>query len=47
MVAEVFSVAMTITLISGGNVGSGNGGGGVIGGIIQVSPEKYEFGLLM
>ena len=40
MVAELFSVAMTITLISAGIVGSGGGGGGVNSGIMQVSPER-------
>ena len=39
MVAELFSVAMTITLISAGIVGSGGGGGGVNSGIMQASPE--------
>ena len=42
MVEEVFSVAMTITFTSAGKVGSGNGGGGVIGGMIQVSPENNK-----
>ena len=39
MVAELFSVAITITLISAGIVGSGGGGGGVNSGIMQASPE--------
>ena len=41
MVAELFSVAMTITLISAGIVGSGGGGGGVNSGIMQASPEIH------
>ena len=38
-VEDVFSVATTITLISGGIVGSGSGGGGVKGGMMHLSPN--------
>ena len=41
-VADVFSVATTITLISGGIVGSGSGGGGVKGWMMHLSPKMKE-----